>query len=79
MNPEPKRLFRSRTNRMLGGVCGGIAEFFVLDPTLVRLAFVLGTILGFGALVFVYLAMLIIVPEVPLSGQPPASTPPAVV
>lgn len=79
MNPEPKRLFRSRTNRMLGGVCGGIAEFFVLDPTLVRLAFVLGTILGFGALVFVYLAMLIIVPEVPLSGQPPASTPPAAV
>ena len=77
MNPEPKRLFRSRTNRMLGGVCGGIAEFFVLDPTLVRVAFVLGTILGFGALVFAYLAMLIIVPEVPLSGQPPASTPPA--
>jgi len=64
---------------MLGGVCGGIAEFFVLDPTLVRLAFVLGTILGFGALVFVYLAMLIIVPEVPLSGEPPASTPPAAV
>ena len=79
MNPEPKRLFRSRTNRMLGGVCGGITEFFVLDPTLVRLAFVLGTILGFGALVFVYLAMLIIVPEVPLSGEPPASTPPAAV
>ena len=79
MNPEPKRLFRSRTNRMLGGVCSGIAEFFVLDPTLVRVAFVLGTFLGFGALVFVYLAMLIIVPEVPLSGQPPASTPPAVV
>ena len=76
MNPEPKRLFRSRTNRMLGGVCAGIAEFFVLDPTLVRLAFVFGTILGFGALVFVYLAMLIVVPEVPLSGQPPASTPP---
>jgi phage shock protein PspC (stress-responsive transcriptional regulator) len=64
---------------MLGGVCSGIAEFFVLDPTLVRLAFVLGTILGFGALVFVYLAMLIIVPEVPLSGEPPASTPPAAV
>jgi phage shock protein C len=77
MNPEPKRLFRSRTNRMLGGVCGGIAEFFVLDPTLVRVAFVLGTVMGFGALVFVYLAMLIIVPEAPLSGQPPASTPPA--
>ena len=77
MNPEPKRLFRSRTNRMLGGVCAGIAEFFVLDPTLVRLAFVLGTILGFGALFFIYIAMLIIVPEVPLSGQPPASTPPA--
>ena len=36
-----KKLFRSTTNRMVCGVCGGIAEYFGVDPTIVRLAFVL--------------------------------------
>ena len=38
---EGKRLYRSRKNRMICGVCGGIAKYFNIDPTLVRLAFVL--------------------------------------
>jgi len=38
---EPKRLYRSDTDKMIGGVCGGIAEYFTLDPTLVRLGFIL--------------------------------------
>lgn len=33
---EPKKLYRSTTNRMLGGVCAGMAEYFNIDPTLVR-------------------------------------------
>ena len=34
---EPKRLYKSRTNRVLCGVCGGIGEYFGIDPTIVRL------------------------------------------
>ena len=41
-----KRLYRSNTNYMLAGVCGGIAEYFNLDPTLIRLAWVILTLLG---------------------------------
>ncbi len=67
MNTQPKRLYRSRNNRMIAGVCGGLADFFVLDPTLIRLGFVLGTLLGFGSLLVVYIAMMFIVPEEPLA------------
>lgn len=42
-----KRLFRSRTNAVLGGVCGGIGEYFDVDPTWVRLLVVLLTLVGF--------------------------------
>lgn len=38
---EPKRLYKSRTNRVLCGVCGGIGEYFGIDPTIVRLLCVL--------------------------------------
>ena len=43
-----KRLFRSRENKMICGVCGGIGEFFGVDPTLIRLAFVLFGCTGTG-------------------------------
>lgn len=68
MNTEVKRLYRSRTERMIGGVCGGLGEFLNVDVTLVRLLFVLGAIFGGPGLV-VYLVMLIVVPEEPLTGQ----------
>lgn len=57
-----KRLYRSQKEKMLGGVCGGLAEFFNVDPTWVRLLFVFFGILG-GAALLVYLIMWIIVPE----------------
>jgi phage shock protein C len=50
---------------MISGVCGGLGEFFGIDPTLIRLLFVLLTIFG-GSGVLVYLVMLLIVPEEPL-------------
>jgi len=56
-----KRLTRSR-NRMLGGVCSGIAEFFGLDPTLVRLFFVFFAIFAGGG-VLLYILLWIIVPS----------------
>jgi phage shock protein C len=67
MSQNVKRLYRSRSNRQLGGVCGGIAEFFDLDPTLVRLFFVFAFLLG-GHGLLVYLLLWLIVPEEP-AGQ----------
>ncbi|MDD6677992.1 MAG: PspC domain-containing protein [Firmicutes bacterium] len=57
-----KRLYRSRENRMIGGVCGGIAEFFGIDPTLVRLGWVAFCALG-GSGILAYLIAAIIIPE----------------
>ena len=59
---SPKRLTRSRSDRMLAGICGGIANYMVIDPTIVRLVFALGTFLG-GAGVLTYLIMWIVVPK----------------
>jgi len=64
MSTEYKQLFRSRTNRMIGGVCAGLGEYFGIDPTLVRVLFVVGSLLGFaGAFLLGYLIMLIVVPN----------------
>jgi len=70
MSQPEKHLYRSRSNRVIAGVCGGLAEFFSLDATLVRLAFVLGIIFGLGSLLVVYVIMLFVVPEEPLSVAP---------
>ena len=72
MSTETQKLYRSRDERMIGGVCGGLGEFFSIDPTLIRLLFVLLTIFG-GSGVLVYLVMLLIVPEEPLdvTSSPP--------
>jgi phage shock protein PspC (stress-responsive transcriptional regulator) len=71
-----KQLFRSRTNRMIGGVCAGLADYFNLDPTLVRLAFVFGGLfLGIpGSLVAVYIILMLVIPEEPAGVFPPPST-----
>ncbi|MCA9325368.1 PspC domain-containing protein [Candidatus Saccharibacteria bacterium] len=59
-----KRLFRSKSQRMIGGVCGGLAEYFDVDPTLVRLIAVL-LIFTAGGGVLAYLVLWIIIPENP--------------
>jgi len=46
-----------KANGKFMGVCSGIANYFDIDPTLVRIGFVLGTIFGFGSLILVYLAI----------------------
>jgi phage shock protein C len=51
---------------MIGGVCGGLGAYFGIDPTLVRVLFVVGSILGWGVLILVYLILLIFVPEEPV-------------
>lgn len=60
---DTKRLVRSRDERWLGGVCGGLAAYFGLDVNLVRLLVVLGTVLGLGSLVIAYVAAWILMPE----------------
>lgn len=57
-----KRLYRSSTNYMVCGVCGGIAEYFNIDPTLVRLAWVLFGFLGCSGFL-AYIVAAIIIPK----------------
>lgn len=59
-----KRLYRSRNDRMISGVCAGLAEYIDIDPTIVRLLFVLGFVAG-GATFWAYLVMMLVVPEQP--------------
>jgi phage shock protein C len=61
---ENRRLYRSRTNRQVAGVCGGLAQFFNMDATLFRVLFVVLAVLG-GSGIVLYVAMWIIVPQEP--------------
>ena len=64
---EPRRLTRSRTDRVLGGVCGGVARYFGIDPVIARIVAV-GLVLLGGAGVLLYLAALLLVPADPAPG-----------
>ncbi len=74
------RLERSNTHRMWAGVCGGIAEYFQVDPTLVRAFFIIATIFTGGLFLLVYVALLIIMPAsdrpAAASGSPTDATAP---
>jgi phage shock protein PspC (stress-responsive transcriptional regulator) len=60
---QSRKLYRSRTDRKLAGVCGGLAQYFNLDATLIRVLFIVLAVLGAGLVI--YLAMWIIVPNEP--------------
>jgi phage shock protein PspC (stress-responsive transcriptional regulator) len=57
------RLRRSRTERMLGGVCGGLAESLDIDPALLRITVVALTVLGVGVTIPIYAAIWLLAPE----------------
>ena len=59
-----KRLYKSRNDKMLDGVCGGIAEYFDIDPTLVRLGVVLLCALC-GSGILAYIVAAVVIPEMP--------------
>jgi len=61
---ETRKLYRSRSNRQIAGVCGGLAEYFNMDATLLRVLFIVLAVLG-GSGIVQYLAMWIIVPREP--------------
>lgn len=58
-----KRLYKSTVNRMICGVCGGIAEYFNLDPSLIRLAAVLLACVSIGTGLLAYIVIAIILPN----------------
>ncbi|OCH97217.1 hypothetical protein A8135_03725 [Legionella jamestowniensis] len=61
-----KRLYRSRRDKMIAGVCGGLADYFNMDPTVMRLIFILLLLLG-GSAILVYLIMWLVVPLEPVA------------
>ena len=64
MENQPKKLYRSRTDKIILGVCGGLAKYFDMDPVIVRIIFVLMALLhGIGLLLYIIIA--IIAPEEP--------------
>ena len=76
-DPGPGRLYRSRTNRVLAGVCGGIAERYGSDPTAVRLAaLIIALFTGIVPMVVAYMIAAIIIPE--MEGASAAGDRPAI-
>jgi phage shock protein C len=70
---DGRQLTRSETNKRIAGVCGGIAEYFDIDPTLVRVAFVVGALVG-GPGFLLYLILWIVLPRGLPGGTPPSMT-----
>jgi len=66
--PSGRRLYRSRKDRILGGVCGGLGEYLNVDPNLIRLLWIFLTFF-YGIAVLVYVAAWILLPEEPLEAE----------
>ena len=60
-----KRLYRSKKEQMLGGICGGLAEYIEVDPSIIRLIWVVLIVFSWGLFILVYIAAWIIIPESP--------------
>ena len=60
-----KRLYKSNTEKKICGVCGGIAEYFNLDPTLIRLIWVISSVI-FGSGLLTYIICSVVIPDEPL-------------
>lgn len=75
MSAEYRKLYRSRKERMIAGVCGGLGDYFDIDPTLVRLLFVVATLFGGPMGPLAYLIFMIVVPnEVEVQPSVPMKT-----
>lgn len=62
---DNKRLYRSGYDKLIGGVCGGIAEYFDIEPIFVRIVFLIGLIVSFGFFIIVYILFLIFIQKNP--------------
>lgn len=63
MNNDYRKLMRSRVNRMICGVCGGIGEYLSIDPTLVRLIWLLCSLVSCGTGLIIYIVAAVVMPE----------------
>jgi phage shock protein PspC (stress-responsive transcriptional regulator) len=61
---NPKRLYRSRTDRKIAGICGGMGQYFGVDPVIFRIIWLL-LLLGMGAGLVVYLVLWLVIPNEP--------------
>jgi phage shock protein C len=78
MSTETKRLYRSRSDRMIAGVCAGMGKYLSIDATVIRLLFALLAIFtGVVPGLILYLVMMFIVPDEPLETPPAPPEPPA--
>ncbi len=58
-----KRIYLSKKDKMIAGVCGGLGEYLNIDPVIIRLIWVIGTIVSFGFGILIYLLAWLIIPE----------------
>ncbi len=65
MGNDYKKLVRSRTKKMLCGVCGGIGEYLNIDPTVIRLLWILFIFFSFGMAVLIYFIAAVVMPDEP--------------
>lgn len=63
MSNDYKKLTRSRTQKMLCGVCGGLGEYLSLDPTIIRIIWVLCTFFSIGMAILIYFIAAVIIPD----------------
>lgn len=72
-----RRLTRSTSNRILGGVCAGVADYTGVDPTLIRVVYVLLTLVTGGGLALAYPVLWLLMPPSPAAGElpPPGAAP----
>ncbi|TCL60451.1 phage shock protein C (PspC) family protein [Kineothrix alysoides] len=63
MDNDYKKLTRSKFNRMISGVCGGLGNYLGMDPTVVRLIWLILSIASFGTGLIIYLVAAIVIPE----------------
>jgi len=62
---EEKKLYRSSTQKMIAGICGGLAEYFEIDVSVVRILWVIGTLMTAGVGILIYVVMFFVFPEAP--------------
>jgi phage shock protein C len=67
---ELKKLYRSRSDARIAGVLGGLGEYFEVDPTLIRLAFVVLAVASFGAAIIGYFLAVLLIPKAPWTQAP---------
>ena len=73
MSDDVKRVYRSKKERMIAGICGGLAEYFHIDPTLVRLIFVVLLFFLFPpTMIIIYLILWLLIPQRPEEAKPAA-------